>query len=117
MRDAPRLGGHFTPSVHEDPANETTRPLVVSKITGQRAEEQPDVLIQRIQLVLQRLARAEQIAGNFAVHLQQKTRFWFVVGVIGRQKVREQFAVLVNRIDWDAEKSRITAKFSYRLAI
>src|SRR4030095_11521009 len=53
MRYAPRLGGNFTPAIHQDPANETTRALVVTEVAGQRAEEQPDVLIKLVELILQ----------------------------------------------------------------
>jgi hypothetical protein len=74
-------------------------------------------LIKRVQLILQRLARAEQVPANFAVRLQKKTGLRFVIGVIGGQKISEQFPVLVHRINRLAEESRIATKFSYRLAI
>ena len=74
-------------------------------------------MIQRVELVLQRLARAEQITANFAVHLQEKTRFRFVIGVIGGEKISEQFSILVHRIYRVAEKSGIAAEFSYRFAV
>ena len=117
MRDTARLGRDFAPAIHQDPANETTRAPVVAEVTGQRPEKQPYVLIQRVELILKRLARAEEVTGNLAVHLQKKTGFRFVVGVIVRQKIGEQFAVLVNRIDRLTEESRFAAEFSYRMAI
>src|SRR6476661_6089211 len=96
MRYVARLGGHFAPAVREYPANETTGARVVTKVTGQSAEKQPDVLIKRVELILQRLARAEQVAGDFAVHLQQKTGFRFVIGVIRGEKISEQFSILIH---------------------
>src|SRR6476660_3601805 len=117
MRYVARLGGHFAPAVREYPANETTRPRVVPEVAGQGTEKQPDVLIKRVELILQRLARAEQVAGDLAVHLQEKTGFRFVIGVIGGEKIGEQFSILIHGIDRLAEESRITAEFSYRLAI
>ena len=89
MRYAPRSGGNFAPAVHQQPPNETTRPLVVPEITGQRPEKEPDVLIKRVELILQRLARAEQVTANFAVHLQEKPGFRFVIGVISGEKIGE----------------------------
>src|SRR6266571_6072571 len=80
-------------------------------------EKKTDVLIKRVELVLQRLARAEQITANFAVHLQQKTRFRFVIGVVRGEKISEQFSILVHRIDRVAEKSGIAAEFPYRFAV
>src|SRR6478736_5689985 len=110
MRYVPWLGGHFAPAVREYPANETTRALVVPEVPSQRPEKQPDVLIKRVELILQGLARAEQVAGNFAIHLQEKTGFRFVVGVIRGEKISEQFSILIHGIDRLAEESRITAE-------
>ena len=90
---------------------------VVAEIARQRAKKEPDILIQRVELVLQRLARAEQITANFAVHLQEKTGFRFVIGVISGEKISEQFSILVHGINRVAEKSGIAAEFSYRLAV
>src|SRR6476619_2671689 len=116
MRYVPRLSGNFAPAVREYPANETTRSLVVPEVAGQRPEKQPDVLIKRVELILQRLARAEQVAGDFAVHLQEKTGFRFVIGVISGEKISEQFSILINGINRLAEKAGLEAKFSYRIA-
>src|SRR6478735_6000301 len=105
MRYVPWLGGHFAPAVRKYPANETTRALVVPEITRQRPEEQPDVLIKCIELILQRLARAEQVPGNLAVHLEEKTGFRFVIGVIRCEKIGEQFPILVHGINRLAEEA------------
>jgi len=117
MRYTPGLGGDFVPPVHEDPTNKPPRALVVAKIARQRAKKEPDVLIQRVELVLQRLARAEQITANFAVHLQKKTRFCLVIRVVSGEKISEQFSILLHRIDRVAEKSGIAAEFPYRFAV
>src|SRR6476620_756828 len=113
MRYVARLGGHFAPAVREYPANETTGARVVTEVAGQGTEEQPDVLIKRVELILQRHARAEQVAGDFAVHLEKKTGFRFVIGVIGGEKIGEQFSILINGINRLAEKAGLAAKFSY----
>jgi hypothetical protein len=87
------------------------------KVAGQRPEKQPDVLIERVELILQRLARAEQIAGDFAVHLEEKTGFRFVIGVIRGEKIGEQFPILIHGINRLAEEAGLAAEFSYRFAI
>src|SRR6476646_1319505 len=117
MRYTPGLSGDFVTHVHEDPANEPARTFVVAKIARQCAKKEPDVLIQRVELVLQRLTRAEQVTANFAVHLQEKTRFRLVIGVISGEKIGKQFAILVHRIDRVAEKPGIAAEFPYRFAV
>src|SRR5207302_450266 len=72
MRDTSRLSRDFVPPVHQDPANETTGAFVIAEVTGQRAEKQPDILVKRVELILQRLARTQQVAANLAVHLQKR---------------------------------------------
>ena len=63
------------------------------------------------------LARAEQIAGNFAVHLEQKTGFRLVIGVISGEKIGEQFPILIHGINRLAEEAGLAAEFSYRFPI
>src|SRR6266487_1757656 len=117
MWRTPRRGWHFAPAMHKNPSNEPARAFVVAKIARQRAKKEPDVLIQRVELVLQRLARAEQITANFAVHLHEKTRFRLMIGVVGGEKIGKQFPILVHRINRVAEKSGIAAEFPYRFAV
>ena len=74
-------------------------------------------MVKRIELVLQRLARTEKIAANFAFHLQKKTRFRFVISVIGGEKISEQFSILVHWVNRIAKKSGIAAELSYRFAV
>src|SRR5213592_486299 len=90
---------------------------MVAKVASKRAKKEPDVLIKRVELVAQRLARTEEVTANFAIHLQEKTRLPFVIRVIRGQKIGEQFSILINRIDWVAEKSCIAAQLSDRFAI
>src|SRR6266404_1904897 len=87
MRDTSRLSRDFVPPVHQDPANETTGAFIIAEVTGQRAEKQPDILVKRVELILQRLSRTQQVAANLAVHLQKKRRFRFVIGVISGEKI------------------------------
>src|SRR5262249_18005020 len=117
MRDSPRLSGNFAPAIHQNPADKPPRALLVPKVTRQRAKKHPHDMIERVDLILQGLPRAQQIAGDFAVNLQEKTRFGLVIGVISREKIGKQFTVLINRIDRVAEKTGIAAEFSYGLAI
>src|SRR5206468_10298713 len=56
MWRTPRRCRHFAPAMHERPANEPAGALVVAKVTRERAEKEPDILIKRIELVLKRLA-------------------------------------------------------------
>ena len=106
----PGAAGHFAPAVHHHPANETARTLVVARITQERAEEEDNVLLERIELVEQRLARTEQITFQFAIHLEHERRLRFVVRVIGGEKVGKQLAILVNRIDRLAEEAGLAAQ-------
>src|SRR5437764_12308341 len=108
---------HLTPTIHEQPPNKSARARVVAEISRQGAKKKPDVLVKRVKLVLQRLARPQKISPNFAIHLKQKTRSRFVIGVIGGEKISEQFSILINGINRVAEKSGIAAEFSYRFAV
>src|SRR6266545_4747430 len=63
------------------------------------------------------LAPTEKVTANFAIDLQKKTGFRFVIGVIGCEKISEQFSILIYRINRIAEKSGSTAEFSYRFAV
>src|SRR5207247_8578436 len=49
MRNASRRRGHLAPPMHECPPNEPARTFVIAKIPGQRAEKEPDILVQRAQ--------------------------------------------------------------------
>src|SRR4029450_7757006 len=51
MRDPARTRGHFAPTVHDRPANKTTRALMVSKVASKRAPKEPNILIQRVELI------------------------------------------------------------------
>src|SRR5207248_4469181 len=117
MRNATRRRGHLAPAVYKRPANETTRTFVIAKITGQRAKKEPNVLVKRVELIAQRLARAKEIAPNFAIDFKEKTRFRFVVGIVSGKKIREQLSIFVNGIDRFAEESSLAAQFSYRPTI
>ena len=100
-----------------DPANEPARALVVARVTQERAQEEEDVLLEGIELIEQRLARAEQVAAELAVGLDDERRFRLVIRVIGGEEIGEQFAVLVNRIDRFAEETGLATKPPHRLAI
>ena len=90
---------------------------MVAKAARKRAEKEPNILIERVELIAQRLARAEKITANFAVHLQEKTRLGLVIGVIGREEIGEQFPIFINRINGMPEKTGVAAQLSDRFAI
>src|SRR5438067_765279 len=117
MRCSSWRRGHFSPAVHQRPANESARPAVITKIPAQRAEEEPDVLIQRVKLVPQRPPASEKVTADLAVHFENETGFWFVVGVIGSEEIGEEFPVLVYGVDRIAQKPGRTTKRAHRLAI
>ena len=73
--------------------------VVVAGITQEGAQKEDNVLLEGIKLVEQRLARSEQVAFQFAIHLEHERRLRLVVGVISGEEVGEQFAIFVNRID------------------
>ena len=65
-------GRDFPPAVHQDPANEAARPFVVSRITQERTNKRTSVLLERIELVEQRLATTKQITFQLAIHLEDE---------------------------------------------
>src|SRR5437588_3257333 len=117
MRNTPRRRRHFAPTVHQCPTNESPRGLVITKIASQRLDEERDILPERVKLVEQRLTRTKQITADFAVDLNHEGGFRFPVGVVGRQKIREQFSIFVNRIDRRAEEPCLTTQLPHGLAI
>src|SRR5579885_2740921 len=117
MRHSPGTGRHFAPAIHQDPADETTGAIVVAKISRQRPEKEPHILVERVELVAQRPAATEQVTADFALHLQKKTRVRLVIGVISGKKVGKQFAIFIHRINRIAEKSGVAAEFSHRVAV
>ena len=117
MRNASRRRGHLAPPMHERPPNEPARTLVIAKIPGQRAEKEPDILVKRVDLILQRPPLPQQIASNLAADFKEKARFGFVVGIVRRKKIGEQLSIFVNGIDRFAEESGLAAQFSHRFTI
>src|ERR1700730_2971408 len=117
MRYSPRRGRHLAPTVHQSPADEPTRFRLVTVITCQRFKKERHVLPKRVELVLQRPARTEQIAADFTVHLENERRFRLVIGIIGGEKIGEQLSIFVNRINRFAEKSSLATELPDRLAI
>src|SRR5262249_7147057 len=59
MRNTPRGGRHFPPTVHQNPANKATRSRIVTEIPGERFQEKRNVLPKRVKLIAKRFARAE----------------------------------------------------------
>src|SRR6202040_2640782 len=96
MRNAPRRGRHFPPTVHQCPTNKSPRGLVVPEIAGERFEKERNVLPERIELVEQRVSRTEQVATDITVDLNHEGRLWFMIGVIGREKIGEQLSIFIN---------------------
>src|SRR2546423_10544743 len=114
MRCPARRRRDLAPAVADHPANEAARAFVVAQVTPDRSEKEPDVLAKRIELVPERLARAQQITADFAVNLEDERRLRLLVGIIGGEKVREQFVVLIYRIDRVAEETRLAAEAPHR---
>src|SRR5438094_7657437 len=114
MRRASRRCRHLTPTIHEQPPNKSARAFVVAEISRQGAKKEPDVLVKRVHLVMQRLGRPQKISPNSATHFKQKTRLRFVSGAIGSEKISEQFSIFIHGINRFAEKSGTEAQFSYR---
>src|SRR5213082_159020 len=66
MRNAARCGWHFAPAVHERPTDEAPRALVVAKVAREGAKKEPNILIERVDLIPQGLARPEEITPDLA---------------------------------------------------
>jgi hypothetical protein len=99
MRNAAGRGWDFTPAMADHPANELAGAVVVAAVSPKRAKEQKHGVSEGIDLMSQRFTRAEQVAQNFPINFQDERRFRFVVGVVSREKIGEQLAVLKHRID------------------
>src|SRR4051812_38867770 len=117
MRGSPRRRGHFPPAVRDHPADEPARALVVTRVAPEGAKKEPDVLAKGIELVPERLARAEQVTADIAVDLEHEGGLRFLVRVIAGQEIREQLVVLENRIDRFAEESGLATETADRAAI
>src|SRR5207249_11000520 len=98
MRNAARCGWHFAPTVNERPTDTASRPCIVPKVARKRAKKESNVLIERVDLIPQGLARTEEITPDLAVHFQQKTSFGFVVSIVSRKKIGEQLSIFINGI-------------------
>src|SRR5438067_10756704 len=117
MRGAARRGRDLTPAVADHPADKSARPRIVTRVTPERAQKEPDVLAKGIELVPERLARAEQVPAYLAVELEHERRLGFFVGVIGREEIGEQLVVVVNRIDRFAQEPGLATESPDRGAI
>src|SRR5437762_12061167 len=117
MRNGAGRGWDFAPAVADHPANELAGAVVVATVSPKRAKEQKHGVSEGIDLMPQRLTRAEEVTTNFPINFQDERRLRFLVGVIRREKIGEQFAVLKHRIDRGSQKSGCTTKFADRDAI
>src|SRR5204862_6203355 len=95
MRRASRRCRHLTPTIHQQPPNKSARAFVVAEISRQGAKKEPDVLVERVHLVLQRLARSQKRPPNSAIHFKQKTRLESLTGVKASEKVSEQLSIFI----------------------
>src|SRR4029453_2928675 len=117
MRNGAGRGWDFAPAMADHPANELAGAVVVAAGLPKRAKEQKHGVSEGIDLMPQRFARAKEITTNFPINFQDERRLWFLVGVISREKIGEQLAVLKHRIDRGSQKSGCTTKFADRGAI
>ena len=117
VRGAARCGRNFAPGIFENPADEPARGLVVSLVAKHADTEEAEVLKKTIPLVAQRTPRAEQVAFDLSVLLEHKCRLGLHIGVVGGKVVGEELAVLKNRINRLAEKTRLTTKTPHRRTV
>src|SRR5205085_10584610 len=103
--------------VADHPADETAGALVVARVPPERAQEQANVLTKRVELVPKRLARPEQITADFAVDFENEGGFRLLVRLIARQKIGDQFVLLVNRVDRFPQEPSLTAQTPHRPAV
>src|SRR6476660_478749 len=98
MRNPPRRGRHFAPTVHQNPTDKATRRPAISVVASERLEKKRNVLPERIKLVPQRLARTKKVTADLAIAFDHKRRFRLPIGVVSCQKIREQLSIFVNGI-------------------
>src|SRR4051794_28657925 len=105
MRSPPRRRRHFAPTMHQRPSDEPARSRLIAKVSGERTQKKPDILVEGIELVSERVATAEQVAANLAIHFQDKGGLRLVICVIGGEKIREQLAIFIDGIDRLAQEA------------
>ena len=116
MRGAARRGGDFAPAMAKDPVNKTAGCRVVTRVV-RTPEQETQVLINVVQLLAQRLARAEQVALHLAVDLEHKRRLGLPIGVIAGQKIGKKLPILEHRVDRVAYETRLAAEPPHRRAV
>ena len=67
-------------------------------------------MLERIKLVEERFARAEQVAFQFAIDLEHERGLRLVVGVISGEEVGKELVIFVNRIDRRTKKAGLAAQ-------
>ena len=105
------------PRSAQDPADEVTRSLVVEGVLGHPAREKMDVVEEVEELLAEGTVGAEQITLHNALLFQHEGRLRLDVGVVARQVVGENLAILEDRVDRLTQKSGLAAEMAHGLAI
>ena len=117
VRRAAGCGGNFAPGIFENPTDEAARGFVVSTVAEHTDAEEAEVLKKSIPLVAQWTPRAEEVAFDHAALLEHECRLGLHIGVIGGQIIGKKRAVLENRINRLAKKTRLATKPTHCLAV
>ena len=90
---------------------------VVPGVVQDPPQQKPGVLVYVIQLLPERFARAKQVAAHLAGDLQHKRRFRLPIGVISREKIREELPVLKHGVNRVPDETGLATQPPHRLAV
>jgi hypothetical protein len=117
MRRAPGDGRHFAPGIPQNPPNEIARRPRIAAVTQGRPRKEAEIQEEVVDLLPQRTPRPKQVTLHHAILLKDERRLGLPIRVIGRQVIREEFAILEDRVDCLPEVARFAAQPPHRLAI
>ena len=117
MRGAARCGGDFAPRVFENPMDEFAGGAVVAPVAPHADCEEAEVLEKTEPLLAEWTPRAEEVAFDDAVLLEDERRLGLNIRVVGREVVSKNLAVLEYGVDRIAQKPGFAAQAADRLAV
>ena len=108
---------NFAPGVAQNPSDEITRGPVIKRILGDSSRKEREIVGKIKQLLPQRTEGAEKVAFDLAILFEDEGGFRFDVGIVTRQVIGKNFAVLENRIDGLAKKTGFTTETTHCIPI
>ena len=108
---------HFAPGVAQDPADEVAGGAVVEGVLRHAACEEGEIIEEVEELLTKRTVRAQQIAFDDPLLLQNKGGLRLYIRVVAGQVIGKELPILKDRVDRLAQKSSLAAEVADRLPI